>query len=150
MVKATHGLSHTPLYNIWRSIRQRCFNTNSQNYPHYGARGITMWGDWVNNFKAFHDYVSGLPNYGVPGLSLDRIENDGNYEPSNLRWATGSEQRINSRAILRGTITGHKNIRVSLNKFRVALTRGGIKHDLGTFNTIDEAIMARDKFLQKR
>jgi len=87
----SHGLS---VYNRWCAIKHRCFNTNSWAYQYYGARGITLAPEWVDNFAAFYSYIGYPPS---PEHSLDRIDNDGNYEPGNLRWATKKEQAQNRR-----------------------------------------------------
>lgn len=91
----THGLSHTKIYQKWIGMRMRCFNPNCERYPNYGGRGITVCDEWRNNFQAFYDYVSKLEHFGEDGYTLDRINNDGNYEPGNVRWATDEQQRRN-------------------------------------------------------
>lgn len=96
-VCSVHGLTHKKPYNIWATIKQRCCNENCCDYPNYGGRGIVMHTEWLCSFKSFFDYVSALPHYGEPGYSLDRIDNDGNYEPGNVRWATIKEQNNNRR-----------------------------------------------------
>ena len=87
----------THLYQTWKGIKARCLRPNCREYKWYGARGISIFPEWEKNYPAFRDYI--LQNLGPrpPELSLDRINNDGNYEPGNLRWATRSEQIKNSR-----------------------------------------------------
>lgn len=92
-----HALTNSKIYRIWNGIKGRCFNTKDESYLNYGGRGIILFPDWVHNFKAFYDYVSKLPHFGEEGYSLDRIDNNGNYEPNNLRWATKKEQSRNTR-----------------------------------------------------
>lgn len=87
-------------YQRWKTMKSRCYNTNSTNYKNWGGRGISVCDEWKNNFKAWYDYVSKLPHFGEKGYSLDRINNDGNYEPGNVRWATHREQYLNSRSAL--------------------------------------------------
>lgn len=96
-VCCTHGLAHEKPYNIWATIKQRCCNENNQDYPDYGGRGIKLCEEWESDFQLFYSYISKLPHYGEKGYSLDRVNNDGNYEPGNLRWATGIEQANNRR-----------------------------------------------------
>ena len=93
----THGMGHTRIYYIWSNMKDRCFRPACKNYKNYGGRGITVCPEWKNSFEAFYDHVSKLPHYGEEGRSIDRINNDGNYEPNNVRWATRKEQRNNQR-----------------------------------------------------
>lgn len=93
----THGMRQHQLYSTWCGIKQRCNDPNAINYLNYGGRGISICPEWQYDFSAFHDFVSLLPHYGEKGFSLDRIDNDGNYEPDNVQWATRREQRLNSR-----------------------------------------------------
>lgn len=88
-----HGLSRTHEHRAWTHAKQRCFNRRNRKYRDYGGRGIRMCRAWRNNFLAFFAYVGKCP----PGKSLDRIDNDGHYEPGNVRWATRSEQVRNRR-----------------------------------------------------
>lgn len=75
----------------------RCTLPLNDNYENYGARGIHICDEWVRDFQAFYDYVSQLPKFDMDGMSLDRIDTDGNYEPGNMRWATMKEQQRNRR-----------------------------------------------------
>lgn len=102
--KATkHGLKKHPLYTIWKDMRKRCNNPNHAMYRHYGGRGIKVCERW-NDFKAFYDDV--ILTYKT-GLTLDRFpNNDGDYEPTNFRWATLYEQSINKRSNLNLTFNG--------------------------------------------
>ncbi len=88
-----HGLHGHPLYKVWQGMITRCHSPNHKAFARYGARGITVCPRWRGSFEAFYQDVS--DGY-APGLQLDRIDNDGNYEPGNVRWATDKEQRANT------------------------------------------------------
>jgi len=99
--KVTHGLSAGSLggrahlsYTRWANMIQRCENTNNPRYASYGGRGIKVCARWRNSFEAFLEDMGHCPS---PGMSIDRINNDGDYEPENCKWATASEQQLNQR-----------------------------------------------------
>lgn len=89
-MRLTHGMSRTPIYESWKAMRKRCLNPNAPKYRLYGGRGITICERW-DYFENFREDMGERPI----GLSLDRIDNDGNYEPGNCRWATQKEQQNN-------------------------------------------------------
>lgn len=99
-----HRQTKTREFKTWTSLRQRCFNPKSQSYSRYGGRGITVCERW-NNFQNFLDDMGKRPQ----GKSIDRIDNDGNYEPSNCRWATSKEQNSNRRSVQMYTYNGKTN-----------------------------------------
>ena len=88
------GMINTKVYRCWQSMKQRCLNKNDIGYKNYGGRGITVCPEWLNSFKNFYADMGKKPE----GLSLDRIDNDGNYCKENCRWATLEEQHNNTRA----------------------------------------------------
>lgn len=90
-----HGLTRDRLYHVWNGMKDRCYNPNSESYHNYGGRGITVCDEWRDNFQAFYDWAT--ENGHKEYLTIDRINNDGNYEPSNCRWATNKEQQRNKR-----------------------------------------------------
>lgn len=86
--------SRTRLYRIWSGIKARCYNQNNEeHFARYGARGITMCKEWRNSYEAFKKWA--LSNGYRDDLSIDRVNNDGNYEPSNCRWTTNKVQQNN-------------------------------------------------------
>lgn len=101
--KITHGMTRSDEYDIWAHMKDRCFNKNHKHYDSYGGRGITICPEWVNDFAAFVAFVGPRPS---KGHSIDRINNDGNYEPGNVRWATQIEQNRNRRHNIILTVDG--------------------------------------------
>ncbi len=92
----THGLSKLPEYKIWIGIIKRCENPNIEHWADYGGRGIAICHEWRNDFPAFLAYVGNRPS---PKHSIDRYpNNDGNYEPGNVRWAIDVTQSRNKRS----------------------------------------------------
>lgn len=87
-----HGQSETPEYRVWGCMKTRCYNKKTRSYKHYGGRGITVCKRWLHSFKAFYQDMGPKP---FKKAQIDRINNDGNYEPSNCRWVTITENRRN-------------------------------------------------------
>ena len=90
-----HGCKHTRLYQIWCGMKNRCYSLNNPSYKYYGARGITICDDWRNDFSTFKEWAE--TNGYEENLTIDRIDNNGNYEPSNCRWITMGEQVTHQR-----------------------------------------------------
>lgn len=141
--KEYHGLKNTVEYQLWCNIKERCFNKNGKSYKFYGGRGITMSNEFENSFKAFYNHIGKRPS---KNLSIDRIDNNKNYERGNLRWATKSKQAINrrKRRTNKSGTTGvhwHKQS----ERWRSYISVNKVSKYLGSFNNIEEAINTRKK-----
>lgn len=117
------------LYRIWHNMRQRCLNSRFVDYPNYGARGITVCGEWAarDSFPLFRDWS--LANGYAENLTLDRINNDDGYSPDNCRWATIEQQSSNKRTnrIINGktVMQWAKEFGLPYNTLRNRLARRG-------------------------
>lgn len=89
-----------PHYHRWYGMLSRCSNTNDSSYPNYGGRGIKVCDEWADDPFTYFAYLETLESYR-PGCTIDRIDNDGNYEPGNIRWSTPAEQINNRRPFKR-------------------------------------------------
>lgn len=137
----THGMSRTGLYRVWGDMKQRCLNPKHKDYPNYGSKGITVCKRWMK-FINFYEDMGERPK----NKSLDRINNDGNYEPGNCRWATSSEQQQNKNNI--------KGCCFYKGKWRSYIQKNKKRYFLGIFNTEKEAhqryLDAKLKYHRKR
>lgn len=99
-----HGLSHTPIYEAWKGMKGRCNCPTDSAYKDYGARGIKVCREWENDPVAFYKWS--IDNGWKKGLSIDRINNNKGYSPSNCRWTTKTVQNRNRRCVLSITYKG--------------------------------------------
>lgn len=90
-----HGMSHERIYNVWAGMKKRCSSESHPSYMYYGGRGISVCDEWATNFLAFYEWS--MSHGYQDDLSIDRINPDGNYEPSNCRWISIKEQENNRR-----------------------------------------------------
>ena len=142
--QTTHGESNTPMYRRWTAMKQRCTNVNHKHYIDYGGRGITVYPEWLDSFEKYSEYVMSLPDAGKNNLTVDRIDNDDNYTPGNLRWATTSVQAHNKRVLRRNT-SGVTGVSFDNTKQRwlASIRVDGKRIHLGFHEDKDEAIKAR-------
>ena len=144
-LNATHGMTGTPEYMAWASLRGRCNNLKDKGYCHYGGRGIKCCERW-DKFENFYEDMGPRPS---DKHSIDRIDNDGNYEPNNCRWATREVQMSNRR---RGK-SGFVGVEVQQNKTSTSyMARIVIDHkrmSLGTYSDALSAAIAYDNEAEK-
>lgn len=99
-----HGKSYDVEYSTWQTMNNRCSRPLAANYKYYGGRGISVCDRWKNSFSAFYADMGKRPSNAH---SIDRVNNDGNYEPGNCRWATAKEQSANKRKYNATSVCGN-------------------------------------------
>ena len=140
----THGLSHNQFYKTWKNMMGRCYNLKNKHYQSYGGRGISVCTDWQD----LANFVSWAEETYIEGITMDRINNDGNYESTNIRWADKTTQQLNQRIQKNNTsgfvgINWHKGN----NKWVAKIKVNKIVIHLGYFNSVQEAVQARDNYI---
>ena len=141
----THGLTNHRLYSVWNGIMNRCFNELSSDYPNYGGRGISACEEWID----IENFISDMYPSFIEGLSIDRIDNNGNYEPSNCRWTSKEIQNRNTRVLRSNNTSGYRGVSwfSPTDKFVARIKVDTKVTHLGTFNTAIEAAYAYDKYI---
>lgn len=136
-----HGMSSAAEYYAWRSMKNRCCNPRTAQYEDYGGRGITVCQRWLDSFKSFFADVGPRPT----GMTLDRIDTNGNYVPGNVRWASRSTQQFNQRK-QKGTSSAFRGVHLEkrTGKWTASICKEYRHYRLGTFTTEVEAARAYD------
>ena len=145
-----HNQWGTKLYRVWIDMRQRCRNPKNAAFDSYGGRGITVCDEW-DSFQKFFDWAN--KNGYNNTLQLDRIDNDGNYEPTNCRWADRGTQSANTKKIRKNNTSGYRGVTLkkgAIKKPWFAKIRVMKKNiNLGYFRTAIEAAIAYDDYIDK-
>jgi len=114
----THGLSHTKIYDVWIKIKSRCNNENDKDYSNYGGRGIKICDEWENDFKCFYDWA--IDNGYKNKLTIERIDVNNDYKPSNCTWIKNKKQSLNRRKTHKFTYKNQtKDIRYFSEKYYI-------------------------------
>lgn len=140
---AKHGLGSNRIYDVWHKMIQRCENKDIKQYSTYGKRGISVCNEW-KNISNFYNWA--LNNGYNKNLTIDRINNDGNYEPSNCRWIPRTQNCI-KKGKYKNNSTGYTGIYKDNNKYFSYISVSKKRIWLGTFNNIEDAILKRNNYI---
>ena len=141
-----HNLTSHPLYRAWYKMKYRCTYTQSSDYIDYGGRGIKVCARWLDLNNFIEDM---LPTY-IEGLTLDRIDVNGNYEPANCRWANSTTQARNTRDIQINNTSGYRGAvwHKAANKWSAQISLEGKSKHLGYYNTALDAAKAYERYVR--
>lgn len=139
--KIVHNMYNNPIYQVWNSMIDRCNNPKSNRYSDYGGRGITICDRWLD----VKNFISDMYPTFIEGFTLDRIDVNGNYEPSNCRWATKEIQARNKRKYK--TTNKYIGVTSNSNKYQARITINNIQIYIGSYKTELQAAKARDKYI---
>ena len=142
----SHGFTFNRFYSTWNTMLHRCNNHKSKGYKNYGARGITVCVEWLDVVN----FVVWAESTYIDGYTLDRIDVNGNYEPSNCRWADITTQALNKR-MMKNNTSGFVGIAWSkkASKWRASICVLKINKHIGYFDSKEEAVQARDNYIIK-
>jgi hypothetical protein len=147
-INKTHGLGSTKLYKVWADIKGRTLNPKHKGYIDYGGRDITICDEWKDDVKSFYDWAMSNGYEEDKGLSIDRIDNDGNYCPENCRWTTKTIQRRNTR-IAKNNTSGYKGVSYFKRRgdYNAQIKIKSKKIHLGYFQTAEEGAIAYNNYI---
>ncbi len=136
---AKHHMANTDVYHVWEAMVQRVTNPKNVRFADYGGRGITICSRWR---AAFADFFADIGPRPEKGYSIERIDNDGNYEPGNVKWATRQEQQNNTRGHPLVEFQGRKQTKRMWER-ELGLKKGAVKTRLSRGWTINDALTTR-------
>lgn len=141
----THNLSKHRLYSTWKNMISRCDDVSNRGYLLYGHRGIKVCKQWY----IIENFINDMYPTHIEGMTLDRIDVDGDYEPNNCRWATKETQNRNTRVLYAHNTSGYRGVHLykRVNKYIAQIHIKNKPIHLGYFNTAIEAAKARDKYV---
>ena len=144
-IKKTHGLTYHRLYKTWKSMMQRCNNQKIATYKYYGGRGIKICDRWEDIKNFINDMYPSFQE----GKTLDRIDVNGNYEPSNCRWVDNFVQARNTRRLQKNNTSGYRGVSLHkiTNKWSAIIRVDKKKINIGYFKTAEEGARAYDKYV---
>jgi hypothetical protein len=141
-----HGLTNSKIYKQWFAIKRRCFNHKNKDYIHYGGRGITMCNDWLT-FNGYYEWA--ISSGYSDNLEIDRIDVDGNYEPSNCRFVT-RYVNVSNIGLRIDNKTGYTGVTTLPNgKFRVTINVNKKTINLGCFDNLIYSVVIRNEYIDK-
>lgn len=144
--KATkHGLCNTKLYDVYNGMKARCYAESSKDYKHYGARGIVMCKEWLDDVTNFSKWAN--ENGYKNGLTIDRINNDKGYTPENCRWTTQKIQTRNTKVLRNTNTSGYRGVTKKGNRYCARITVDYKRIQLGYYSTALEAAIAYDTYV---
>lgn len=147
MANKSKGPYRGKIYTKWKNMKARCYVEKKDNYKYYGGRGIKICDEWLNSFDTFYDWA--ISNGYKDGLTIDRINSDGNYEPSNCRWADKWEQAINKRKRSNNK-SGYVNVLYNKehDKWEAKINMHNKRTFLGRYETQKEALEVLNKYIK--
>lgn len=145
--KKTHGLSNHPLFRKLHRMKERCYDKNACDYKYYGGKGVVICQEWLDDFISFYDWS--INNGWVKGLTIDRINPNGNYEPSNCRYVPMTVQYNNKRRIMSTNTSGYRGVYYNEKRkmWNVYVKYKQNNKFVGTFKCRLEAAYARDLYI---